>query len=322
MKILIADTIFTGSVAERSIPVHYMENWDAKFPGSVKYPSPRTIALGNAFLKSGWEVAYTTKQDIVRSAKQIKPDLVFFTMNLKLEVLRRLNDTSLTWFWFRDTYHMGWEKRIAKMRRTLDTVKVSTFTSATAARTCENLRRTTRKRVWHFLEPVDTEHFSPDNVPKETNHGVMFIGRETKYRKRFFDIIRQSGYSFIGYGKNYSDKKPDRLLYYKDFPYKLDARIYLNLARGRKWGATTPSTRIPWILSCGGFVLSEDGDLEPFRSGEHIGTFKGEADLIGVVDDRIAKEYETGAIAINGMEYVRENWSAGAVARKMIEVIG
>ena len=322
MKILIADTIFTGSVAERSIPVNYMENWDGKFPGSVKYPSPRTIALGNAFLKMGWDVSYTSKQDIVKSAKQTKPDLIFFTMNLKPPVLRKLNDVAHTWFWFRDTYHHGWEKRMSKMRRTLDTVKVSTFTSATAARTCENLRRVTRKKIWHFLEPVDAEHFSPDNTPKGMKYDVMFVGRETKYRKRFFDIIRQSGFLFIGYGKNYSDKKPDRLLYYKDFPYKLDARIYLNLARGRKWGATTPSTRIPWILSCGGAVLSEDGDLLPFEDGKHIWTFKDEADLASVIEDRLTNETETKAVAINGMEYVRENWSAGAVARKIIETIG
>jgi spore maturation protein CgeB len=169
----------------------------------------------------------------------------------------------------------------------------------------------------HFLMPVpiDPDVMNPENAKTVPDMDVCFIGQRKEYRNRIIQRLKQRKFSVRCYGLRWAG-----LCSYHEFPMRVRGRVNLNLRERPEW-PVTPSTRVARVLACGGFILSERGALDPFKEWIHYGAVTYEKDIPELVKYWLEDETRRKAVAQNGHDFVMQNLTIQATARRMLEAI-
>jgi len=258
------------------------------------------------------------KKDVLETTTAYKPNLLFLTMNIELETMRKLCKLTKVWFWYRDCYKRGWT---GKFRRAAEMAKRAHYCSTTTLDGARELREETGRFIYFMPHPVDLEHFTPKQT--EVKYDVEFWGTKTEHRVKLLNALRKEFTVDVwGEGLRGHGGKSKRL--YAELPTSYRARIHLNLGRRAEGYEVIPSSRIARALACGRFVLSEIDeakDLNPYVAGHHVATFNTTKDLVKQVRHYLEEPQEAERIANNGHQFVRTSRGVDNAVKRILKVL-
>lgn len=184
----------------------------------------------------------------------------------------------------------------------------------------------------HVVNPERFHH-----VPEiEKKYDVCFVGNWSPYRQSQLEEVIKLTPNVAIYGRKWRrnnltnrhilaavkgrwiDGEPLNTLYNQ-------SRIVLNVTnwgRGAGKARSGMNMRIFEVPASGAFLLTDESrELEEFlQPGEHIGTYGEQAKLQAQVRHYLAAPDERQAIARQGCEHVRANYTYDFVAKKIVEV--
>jgi hypothetical protein len=269
-----------------------------------------------AFESIGWEARVIGRHRL-QEIKEFNPDLVFFEKVLKPAEVEFLNSFSNTWFNCTDPLEAHQNRRGGQGARNIfECARASTVVSNLASlEAAKEIGKEIDRTVHMFVCPVDTDVLHSDRMPQST-HDACFMGTRSGYRMAYIEMMRKAGLKVATFGGGFEETKDFRQ---DEFADGLVGILNLNLSI-RHWIPMVVGSRLPRVMACGGFVLSERGDLWPYEEGVHYAGFDGLNDIVQVAKYWLVNKKGREAIAKEAMQFTRERFNLATSAQWMVDI--